>query len=117
MILRDFQRFFDRFSGDADGLVNLTLFMLTVVVTIWAFKRMPLTLWAYQVTMLIFYSSTTMLTTPFGSIGRFLLLMFPLYIETALVVEKRWARLITLTVFLFATLFLAMVYFMWGWLA
>jgi len=117
MIVQEFERFIIAYTGDADGWVNLTLFLLASVLTIRAFKRIPLALWVYQVAMLILFCSNTTLSIPFCSIGRYLLLMFPLYIETALLVEKRWARLITLTVFLFAALFLAMVYFMWGWLA
>jgi len=49
---------------------------------------MPKVLWGYQLIMLLFLSSTRELDISFGSIGRFLLLMFPLPIELALLIKR-----------------------------
>lgn len=117
MIIEDFKRFYWGYMGHADGWVNLVLLLIAVGLTIWSFRKIPLAMWIYQLTGLVFLCSTAVLNTPFGSTGRYLLLMFPLFIEIALIAHGRISRLLILAVWLFASLFLAMVYFMWGWLA
>lgn len=116
MVINEFKRLFAN-PGDVDGMVNLAMFIGAVVLTIFFYKRLPVVMIAYQTAMLIFFSSTTVLDTPFGSIGRYLLLMFPLFIEIAILTKPPRIRLTTLAISFFSSLFLAMVYFMWGWLA
>ncbi len=117
MIVEDFKRFYWGYMGHADGWVNLILLLTAVGLTIWSVRKLPMALWIYQLTGLLFLCSTAVLNTPFGSTGRYLLLMFPLFIEMALIARRRISRLLILAVSLFSSLFLAMVYFMWGWLA
>ncbi|HOA10698.1 MAG TPA: mannosyltransferase family protein [Tenuifilaceae bacterium] len=88
MIINDFIDYFRYYFGGLDSTINLVLFVGVILLTIWAYKRMPKVLWGYQLIMLLFLSSTRELDISFGSIGRFLLLMFPLPIELALLIKR-----------------------------
>ena len=117
MIVGDFQRFFTAYLGHADGWVNMLLFVFAASMTIVVLRKLPIAFSVYQVSLMLFICSTSMYNTPFGSMGRFLLIAFPVFIATALMVHGKWGRLVVFSLGLFSLLFLAVVYFQWGWLA
>lgn len=117
MIVGDFQRFFTAYSGHADGWVNLLLFLFALWMTVVTTRKLPAVLAVYLVTMMFFLCSTAMYNTPFGSMGRFLLTAFPIFIAASLTFQGKRSRMAAITISLFTMLFLAIVYFQWGWLA
>ncbi len=117
MIVGDFQRFFTAYLGHADGWVNMLLFVFAAGMTIVVLRKLPAAFSVYQVSLLLFICSTAMYNTPFGSMGRFLLIAFPVFIATGLLASGKLARLALFSIGLFSLLFLASVYFQWGWLA
>jgi hypothetical protein len=117
MIVGDFQRFFTAYLGHGDGWVDMLLFVFAAGMTIVVLRKLPAAFSVYQVSLLLFICSTAMYNTPFGSMGRFLLIAFPVYIAAGLMVPGKWGRLALFSLGLFSYLFLAVVYFQWGWLA
>lgn len=117
MVISDFQRFFGSYMGHADGWTNLLLFLLALGMTVVVVRKLPVELGVYQTCLMVFLCSTAMYSTPFGSVGRFLMIAFPLFIAAALTIQGKKSRLATLTIGLFLLLFFAIVYFEWGWLA
>ncbi|GAP12821.1 predicted integral membrane protein [Longilinea arvoryzae] len=117
MIVGDFQRFFNVYLGHPDGWINLALFLFGVGMLVVCIRRLEASMWVYQLGMIVYLCMTTNYTTPFGSYGRYLMMAFPSFMALPLAARGKGARLAIVGVWFFSMLFMAMVYFEWGWLA
>jgi hypothetical protein len=117
LIVGDFQRFFTLYLNHVDGWINLGLFLFAIAMLVASIRRLVQPLWVYQLILILYLCSTTNYSTPFGSYGRYLMVGFPLFIAMPLVLRSKNTRLAILGLWLFSMLFLAMVFFQWGWLA
>jgi len=117
MVVGDFLRFFSLYLDHVDGWINLGLFLLAVAMLVVCIRRLEPPLWVYQLSLIVYLCSTTNYYIPFGSYGRYLMMAFPMFIAIPLVLCKKSTQLATLGMCSLSMLFLAMVYFQWGWLA
>ncbi len=117
MVVGDFQRFADFYTGFADGWVNLMLFLFSIAMLVVCIRRLEPALWIYQPGLIVYLCTTTNFATPFCSYGRYLMMSFPIYLALPLVAKGKRARMLLVSLGLISMLFLAIVYLEWGWLA
>lgn len=117
MIVGDFERFFGGYLNHPDGWINLVLFLFGIAMTVVCIRKLSPPLWIYQLSLVLYISSTANYATPFGSYGRYLMMAFPAFIAMPLALHAKGARMAILGIGLFSMLFLTLVYLEWGWLA
>lgn len=94
--------------------IDLTAALITLTLTAWALRRLPVSLRIYQVAMLLTLLSTTIQRSPLGSWGRMSLMMFPLYLALGLWTENRRRAMFAFAAGVGLQLFLLTIFFAWG---
>ncbi len=95
--------------------VNLIVLVGILVLTGWGLRRLPAVLQIYQISLLLFLVFNTLPYEPWGSIGRYTLLLFPTYLLVAMWASTPARRLTWFALAVTLQLFLAGQFFMWGW--
>lgn len=116
-IVGDFQHFLNTSTIRIDGWINLSIFVYAIGVFITAFRKLPLVCNAYLITLFILICSTTTSVNPFGSVGRFLLTAFPIFLATVLDFQRKWGRVLILGIFLVTMILITICFFEWYWVA
>jgi hypothetical protein len=98
-----------------DGWGNLLAAAIAILLPIAFHRRIPAPLLAYQACVILFLLSTTRLLDPFASWNRHSLLIFPIWIELALLTQAPLARRVGLAIGLALLLFFSGQFYMWGW--
>lgn len=98
-------------------VIDLILIIFTIILSILGWKKLPFPQWLYQITLLIYLSSTSSWGQPLTGYSRYMLVMFPVFTASALLIQNKLPRLILTAISLALLLLLSGVYFMWGWIA
>ncbi len=107
-----------RMAGDGIRLytwMNLAMLVIILALTGYGLRRLPPVLQIYQLSQLALLVANTLEEEPWGSLGRYTLLLFPTYFLVALWAHTPARRLAWFTFALLLQLFLAWQFFMWGW--
>ncbi|MBP7228504.1 MAG: hypothetical protein KA988_05285 [Longilinea sp.] len=114
---QEFVRFFTFNRFDSDGWINLVVLLLAILLTVWGLRRLPLPLTLYQGGMFLLITVTVVPGTPFEGAGRYVLMMFPLFLLLGAWANSPFRRLLLTALTVFLSLGLAGIYFFWGWVA
>lgn len=117
LFYQEFGRFFGGYTRHGDGWINFAILLLALLLTVWGLRRLPWPFLLYQAGMFLLLTVTVVPGTPFEGVGRYTLLMFPLYGLLAAWAKSPRRRLLLVALGVFFALGLAGVYFLWGWLA
>lgn len=97
------------------GWTNLLLLALAIAALVWGWRRLLPAHWLYQFVLLLFLLSTEIRTGPLVSFGRYMLVMFPIFILIGQWATTKNRRLASLTVGMVLQLFLSGLFFLWAW--
>ncbi|HEX2978885.1 MAG TPA: mannosyltransferase family protein [Anaerolineaceae bacterium] len=99
------------------GWVDILMFLLAAGMILRGYRRIPWEAWFYQVSLLI---CLLMVTTPGGPLHgmmRYILIMFPLYVEIGLWTRTKLRKLFAVGIGVALQLYLASLYLLWAWVA
>ena len=93
--------------------MNIGVFFLVIALTVWSFRRIAWELWLFQLAALLFLLINYVDWNPLLSFFRLFLIVFPIYIEIALLGERKPWRLVIFTLSLLLALMCSALFFMW----
>jgi len=95
--------------------LNLLLLIIVIFVTFWEVKYLNSSLNIYMFSSVIYLLFFTTVDVPLASLGRYILLMFPLFIGLALWAHTKHRRMISYSFGMASQLFLLGLFVMWAW--
>ena len=93
--------------------INVGVFLLLIILSILNIRRLPLSLWAFQATMIVFLLLNTFENDPLGSIIRYTLVIFPFFIEVAAFGQQPTWKLAKFAIGSLLLLICSALFFMW----
>jgi hypothetical protein len=93
--------------------IYIFVFALIVGLSLWSFRKIPNAMWVYQAALIGLILCTAVDRDPLLGILRYPLVMFPLFIELAMVANTKTWRLVKFTVFALLSLVCSAWFFMW----
>ena len=97
--------------------INLVILIIVMFITVWEIRYISTDLNIYQISSLTYLLFFTTLQEPLASLGRFCLIMFPLFIGMALWAYTPRRRLISVSISIFSQLLLSGIFVMWGFVS
>jgi hypothetical protein len=97
--------------------INLVILVFVLFITLWEIKYIGPGLNIYQISSLIYLLFFTTLEEPLASLGRFCLIMFPLFIGMSLWASTPRRKLISVSIGIFSQLLLSGIFVMWGFVS
>jgi len=94
--------------------ISIAMFILACIVTVWSFRKLPLSVSVFQLSTLIFITLTGILTKPLSSISRFVLIMFPIFFFIGFQMQKKLIRLVVIEFCVILQILLTIFFFQWG---
>jgi hypothetical protein len=98
-------------------MMSIAIFIIACIVTVWSFRKLPLSLSIYQLSTLIFITFTGILTKPLSSISRFVLIMFPIFFFIGFQTQKKLIRIGVIELCVILQILLTVFFFQWGFVA
>lgn len=102
-------------SFPASSFIKLVLLIMVLFITIWMIRKLPTSLMIFQISTLFFTLSTSVKNDPLGSWGRYSLIIFPTFIGFGLWANTPFRRLGLVGALSGMMLFIAGLFFLWGW--
>jgi hypothetical protein len=97
--------------------INLFILFIVLFITFWELKYLSLSLNIYQISSVAYLLFFTTIDEPIASLGRFCLIMFPLFIGLSLWAHSPRRRLISVSIGIFSQLLLSGIFVMWGFVS
>jgi hypothetical protein len=94
--------------------MNIVMLIFACIVTVWCFRKLPLSVSIFQLSTLIFLVFTGIIAKPLVSISRFILIMFPIFFYIGVQTQKKLVRLGVIELCVILQILLTGFFFMWG---
>ena len=94
--------------------INIGMLILSCVVTVWSFRKLPFSVSIYQLSSLILVVITEMNNKPLAAIGRYILIMFPIFFFIGFQTQKKLIRVGVIELCVIMQILLTGFFFMWG---
>ena len=93
--------------------INIGTFLLIIALTLWSFRRIPTAMWLFQLVTLAFLTINHMSWNPLQNFFRFILILFPVYLELALLERGKTGILLKFTCQVILAVILSAMFFLW----
>ena len=94
--------------------MNIVILILGCFVSVWSFRKLPLSLSVFQLSTLIFVVFSGVSAKPLVSISRFVLIMFPIFFYVGFQIQKKRIRLAVIELCVILQILLTGFFFLWG---
>ena len=94
--------------------MNVAMLLLACIVTVWSFRKLPLSVSIFQLSTLIFITLSGISAKPLISISRYVLIMFPIFFFIGIQMQKKLVRLGVIELCVILQILLTGFFFMWG---
>jgi len=95
--------------------INIALILIVIIIAIWGMKFFSPSLNIYMFSSIIYLLLFTTIKEPFGSLGRYILLMFPFFIGLSVWAKTFRRRILSFSLGVFTQLILLSAFTLWLW--
>jgi hypothetical protein len=106
------------FNGRQLAYFALPILIVSILATVWAFRRKFYQQAIYLAALILFLASVTMPNVPLGSFNRLILIGFPIFLAMASWMKRnRWAYRVILALSSVLYFIMCFAYLSWLWVA
>ena len=95
------------------GWIYIFIFLVILGLTLVSITKVPWAMWIYQFGVILLILSIVLVNDPLLGILRYPLIMFPIFIEMALLIKRKGMRLIVFSSFTILSMVCSAMFFLW----